>query len=75
MDQEKKQKIKEVIKKHLEALGWPHIPKPDEFIMSQLKPIFKTLLLMNLVKYHEWDAFYLAAERQYTLAKIREHHD
>jgi hypothetical protein len=72
MDEQKKAQIMQIMQDHVKVFGWPNIPDADEVIMSQLQPMFKKLLLLNLVKYQDWDAFCLAAETQYTLAKMRE---
>ena len=64
-----KEKIKQAMNEYITSKGWPDMPNPDEFVMSQLDPMFKLLLSKNLVQYSDFDMYILAAEGQYMRAK------
>ena len=71
MDAQWKKEIKQVMTNYLTSLGWPNVPNPDDFAFSHVESMFKILLKANLVKYADWNSFYIAAENEYTKAQLR----
>ena len=66
-----KEQIKKVMTDYLKSLGWPNMKDPDRFVMDQAENMFKILLKLNLVKYTDWEAYYMAAIQQYERAQLR----
>ena len=66
-----KEKIKAVMRQYLEDRGWPNLPNPDEFVLDSVEGMFRELLRLNLVKYADFESFYLAAISQYEKAQLR----
>lgn len=71
MDAKTKEQIKKVMLSHLQSLGWPNVADPDRFTLEQAENMFKLLLRYNLVKYADWDAYYMAAISEYEKAQLR----
>lgn len=71
MDAQRKAQIKKVMTDHLQSLGWPNVNDPDTFVFNQAEVMFKLLLRLNLVKYTDWEAYYMAAIQQYERAQMR----
>ena len=71
MDAKTKAEIKKVMLEYLQYMGWPNMPDPDRFVMDQAENMFKILLKRDLVKYTDWDSYYMAAISQYERAQLR----
>lgn len=71
MNPEIKEKIKKVMTDYLTKLGWPNMPDPDRFAFGQAENMFKILLSLNLVKYADWEPYYMAAMQQYERSQLR----
>ena len=71
MDAKTKAEIKKVMLDYLQYMGWPNMPDPDKFVMDQAENMFKILLKRDLVKYTDWDAYYMPAISQYERAQLR----
>ena len=56
---------------YLASKGWPNVNDPDRFIMNEAENMFRLLLKKNLVKYSDWEAYYMAAISQYERAQLR----
>ena len=71
MDIKTKQQIKSVMLNHLQILGWPNVADPDRLVINEAENMFKFLIRYNLVKYTDWDQYYMAAISQYERAQLR----
>lgn len=71
MDALRKKQIKAVMDQYLRVRGWPNMADPDRFVMNHAENMFKELLKLNLVKYTDWDDYYMAAIQQYERAQMR----
>jgi hypothetical protein len=71
VDAQKKQQIKKVMDDHLKSKGWPNVSDPDMLVMNECENMFRLLLKQNLVKYTDWDHYYMAAISQYERAQMR----
>lgn len=71
MTPEKKAKIKKIMDDHLKSKGWPNVKDPDHLVMDEAENMFRLLLKAELVKYTDWDAYYMAAIQQYERAQLR----
>ena len=56
---------------YLHSHGWPNMPDPDKFVLNQAENMFKELLRLNLVKYTDWEPYYMAAITQFERAQMR----
>ena len=65
MDAKTKAEIKKVMLDYLQYMGWPNMPDPDKFVLDQAENMFKILLKRDLVKYTDWEPYYMAAISQY----------
>lgn len=66
-----KAEIKKVMLEYLNYMGWPNMPDPDKFVMDQAENMFKILLKRDLVKYTDWEPYYMVAISQYERAQLR----
>lgn len=66
-----KAEIKKVMLDYLQYMGWPNMPDPDKFVLDQAENMFKILLKRDLVKYTDWEPYYMAAISQYERAQLR----
>lgn len=71
MNPQTKAQIKAVMDKYLRDHGWPNMPDPDRFVMDHAENMFRELLRLNLVKYVDWEPYYMAAIQQYERAQLR----
>jgi len=56
---------------HLKSLNWPNVSDPNRFAFEQAEPMFRLLLRHDLVKYTDWEHYYMAAIQQYERAELR----
>lgn len=56
---------------HLRSKGWPNVDDPDKLAFTECEAMFKLLLKANLIKYAEWDQFYMAAIAAYERSQLR----
>lgn len=71
MNDQHKALIKKVMLKYLEERGWPNVPEPNKFVFEHAEEMFHILCQMNLVKYADWEQYYMAAIEQYEKAELR----
>lgn len=65
-----KAEIKKVMLDYLQYMGWPNMPGPDKFVLYHAENMFKILLKRDLVKYTDWEPYYMAAISQYERAQL-----
>lgn len=66
-----KAEIKKVMLEYLNYMGWPNMSDPDKFVMDQAENMFRILLKRDLVKYTDWEPYYMTAISQYERAQLR----
>jgi len=71
MTPENKKRIKEIMDAHLKSKGWPNVKDPDRLVMDEAENMFRLLLKAELVKYADWEPYYMAAIQQYERAQLR----